>query len=109
LRQPEVVKLATEEYFEAQDTIGKWIEERCILDQICETKPGALFSDCRQWSSENGEAVLSASQFRGAMERVHGVRYVKIRGHHFVKGVGLRPPAGSDRGQGDAWGEGGGT
>lgn len=100
LKQPDVVKLATEEYFDAQDIIGKWIAERCILYPTLEMKPGLLLADCRQWAAANGEEVPTASQFRGAMERVRGVRYVTVKGIGSVKGIGLKASP-------DNWGGGG--
>jgi putative DNA primase/helicase len=92
LQQPEAVKLATEEYFEAQDVIGKWMAERCIIHSTLEIKPGLLLADCRQWTATNGEEVPTPSQFRGAMGRVRGVRYVTVNGIGWVKGVGLNVP-----------------
>jgi putative DNA primase/helicase len=99
LQQPEVVKLATEEYFQAQDTIGKWVAERCKIHPTLEVKPGLLLADCRQWAAANGEDVPTPSQFRGAMERVHGVRYVTARGIGWVRGIGLNAPE-ADQGGG---------
>lgn len=92
LQQPAVVKAATEEYFEAQDIIGRWLEERCTLHPSMQMKPGMLLADCRQWTAENGEPVPTPSQFRGAIERTRGVRYIKLDGLQWVKGVGLKPP-----------------
>jgi putative DNA primase/helicase len=95
LKQPEIVKLATEEYFVAQDVIGRWVAERCIVDPNLEYKPGALQADCRQWAAANGENVPDSSQFRGAMERMRGIRYVTVKGSQRVRGIGLKPPSGA--------------
>ena len=100
LKQPDVVKLATEEYFEAQDTTGKWLAERCKIHSTLEIKPGLLLADCRQWAAANGEEVPTPSQFRGAMERVRGVRYVTVKGIGWVKGIGLNQPEASEGGGG---------
>jgi putative DNA primase/helicase len=91
LVRPRVVTEATEEYFEAQDTIGRWLAERCILAPHLEEKPGGLVSDCRTWAVENGEAPPTPSQFRSALERTKGIRYAALRGMRHVKGIGLRP------------------
>ncbi|MFL5289677.1 MAG: hypothetical protein ACJ8AW_54140 [Rhodopila sp.] len=92
LQQPEIVKLTTDEYFAAQDVIGKWIAERCNVDKSLEYKPGALLADCKQWAAANGEDVPTPSQFRGALERTHGIRYVTVKGIQAVRGIGLKPP-----------------
>jgi putative DNA primase/helicase len=99
LVRPQVVVDATADYFAAQDIIGRWVAERCILDPHLEEKPGRLVSDCRTWAAENGETPPTPAQFRSAIERTRGVRYVTVRGTQHVKGVGLQ--AAADRRQ--AW------
>lgn len=101
LVRPKVVVEATEEYFAAQDTIGRWLAERCILEPHLEEKPGRLVADCRTWAANNGEAPPTPPQFRGALERTNGIRYAMIRGIQHAKGIGLRPEPGAGR----AWGE----
>jgi putative DNA primase/helicase len=92
--RPQVLHDATAEYFEAQDVIGRWITERCILAPHLEEKPGALLADCKEWCGNNGEAAPTAPQFRGALERRGGLRYVTVKGAQRVKGIGLHPPEG---------------
>ena len=103
LERPKIVTEATAEYFEAQDTIGRWIAERCILDPQLQEKPGRLLTDCKAWAAENGETPPAAQQFRSALEKVRGVRYATVKGSQTVKGLGLKPAP--DRREG---GEGGG-
>jgi phage/plasmid-associated DNA primase len=71
LVRPKVVVDATSEYFAAQDIIGRWLTERCILDPQLEEKPGRLVADCRTWSGENGEIpptpLSSAARSNGRM------------------------------------------
>lgn len=102
LKEPEAVREATEAYFEAQDTTAKWLAERCKIYPTLEVKPGLLLADCRSWSAANGEEVPTPSQFRSAMERVRGVRYVTIKGIGWIKGIGLNA-SNQDEG-GGGWG-----
>jgi len=92
LGEPEAVREATEAYFEAQDTTAKWLAERCKIYPTLEVRPGVLMADYRYWAASNGEEVPTTQQFRGAIERVRGVRYVTVRGLVWVKGIGLNPP-----------------
>ncbi len=89
LVRPKVVVDATSEYFAAQDIIGRWLTERCILDPQLEEKPGRLVADCRTWAGENGETPPTPPHFRSALERTNGIRYVTIRGLQRVRGIGL--------------------
>jgi putative DNA primase/helicase len=91
LVRPAVVLNATAEYFEAQDTIGRWLVERCIRDASLADKPGKLLADCRTWAGENGEMPPTPSAFRSAIEKVDGVRYATVKGVQYVRGLGLRP------------------
>lgn len=55
LCSPQAVRNATEEYFEAEDAIGRWIEERCTSDPSATATTAALFADWKEWASEVGE------------------------------------------------------
>jgi putative DNA primase/helicase len=91
LVRPKVVLEATDEYFAAQDTIGRWLAEQCILAPELAEKPGRLVADCRAWAAENGETPPTPPQFRSSLERMNGIRYATVRGVQQVKGIGLRP------------------
>ena len=55
LGRPDAVKKATEDYFEAQDLTGQWIEERCRVWPGALGRPKELFEDWRRFANENGE------------------------------------------------------
>jgi putative DNA primase/helicase len=90
LVRPKVVVDATADYFDAQDIIGRWLAERCILDPQLQEKPGRLSADCRAWAAENGETPPTPPQFRSALERTRGIRYVTIQGTQHVRGIGFQ-------------------
>jgi len=100
LLRPRVVTDATKDYFETQDIVGRWIEERGIVDPVLQEKPGRLLQDCQAWARGNGEDVPSASIFRGAIERTPGLRYKKVNGLQWVQGLGLQrsPQDGGEEG-----------
>jgi len=92
LKPPSAVREATDEYFQSQDIIGRWLCERCIIDPGLTSKPGALLTDCREWAGANGETPPAPPQFRSAVEKTSGVRYVTVKGAQQVRGIGMRPP-----------------
>jgi P4 family phage/plasmid primase-like protien len=101
LQQPDVVKLATEEYFEAQDIFRAWMAERCIRLPTLQTKPGVLLGDFNAWAEKNGEAHTTRNCFRGWIERQDKVRYKIVKGLDWVEGLGLKPdhpPRGGSQG-----------
>ncbi|WP_270935989.1 hypothetical protein [Falsiroseomonas oryzae] len=40
LTRPQIVAEVTNDYFEAQDVIGRWVAERCMRDPQLQEKPG---------------------------------------------------------------------
>jgi putative DNA primase/helicase len=90
LVRPKVVVDATADYFDAQDIIGRWLAERCLIDPQLQEKPGRLSADCRAWAAENGETSPTPPQFRSAIERTRGIRYVTIQGTQHVRGIGFQ-------------------
>jgi putative DNA primase/helicase len=55
LRPPEVVLAQTKEYFEGEDIIGRWIEDRIDLAPEALAYGQDLFESFREWCGETGE------------------------------------------------------
>jgi putative DNA primase/helicase len=91
LMPPESVRMATEEYFEDQDTIGKWLTDRCDLAPGNEATPKELQDDCRQWALTNGEAIATPDQLKAALGCVAGVKYRRGNARRWWQGIALKP------------------
>src|SRR5690606_23346143 len=59
LAPPAIVVDATDEYFEAEDAMGQWLEERCLTGKTHREAISDLFSDWREWAERAGEYVGS--------------------------------------------------
>ncbi len=85
LHPPECVVSATNEYFEAEDALGQWIEERAQIHPEAKQATADLFADWREWAERAGEYTGSIKRFaellitRGFMStRLHGgIRAIK--------------------------------
>lgn len=97
LAAPAAVAKATAEYFDAQDTMGQWVAERCILHSTLELAPSLLLRDFNEWADRNGAARCDNTRFRSWAERQPGLRYAMVKGTRLVRGIGLQPPAGVAR------------
>lgn len=97
LMRPNIVATATELYFESQDHFSRWLAEVCVLLPTASTKPCALLHSFQQWCQANGEEVADNKRLRGMLERTPGLRYVKLDGIQWVRGIGFKPPAKADR------------
>ncbi len=91
LQPPACVVSATEEYFEAEDALGQWIEERCEQHPEAKVSTSDLYADWREWAERAGEYVGSIKRFvetllsRGfERTRLHG-------GVRAIKGLMTRP------------------
>ena len=79
---------ATEEYFEAEDALGRWLEERCVREPNAKSLTAELFTDWKQRTnssarsgvfricsshvaSRNGATAWVCGDFRGSASRTH--------------------------------------
>jgi putative DNA primase/helicase len=92
LDPPQQVLEATEEYFEAEDALGRWLDERCVREANAKSLTAELFIDWKQWADAAGEFIGSQKRFadllltRGIEKWRNGVG---LRG---FRGVGLKNP-----------------
>ena len=63
IRQPQSVIDATEEYFEAEDAMGRWLAERCTRVANAKSLTSELFNDWKQWADGVGEFIGSQRRF----------------------------------------------
>jgi putative DNA primase/helicase len=59
LKPPARVLEATEEYFETQDVLGRWIEECCVAGPNQTVTTEELFQSWKAWAEKTGEYVGS--------------------------------------------------
>jgi P4 family phage/plasmid primase-like protien len=52
LEPPPCVVSATEEYFEAEDVLGQWIEECCVMNSMVSAKTSELFAAWKEWADK---------------------------------------------------------
>ena len=90
LVRPQPVLEATEEYFEAQDLMGQWVEEACVVGKT-EFQPTAhLFASWSKFARAAGEDAGSSKSFGMALQKRHFRRQRKTCGWCYV-GLSLRP------------------
>lgn len=63
LDPPQQVLEATEEYFEAEDALGRWLDERCVREANAKSLSAELFTDWKQWADAAGEFIGSQKRF----------------------------------------------
>jgi putative DNA primase/helicase len=63
LQPPASVLAATEEYFDAEDAVGRWLDERCVREPNAKSLTAELFNDWKLWAEASGEFVGAQRRF----------------------------------------------
>jgi putative DNA primase/helicase len=90
LNPPQAVLDATEEYFQTEDVMLRWLEERCIcLSQAGSTRTRVLYEDFKAWAEAAGEYCNSQKRFsQDLIDRGYTIR--KSHGSSVVDEIALR-------------------
>ena len=91
LRAPSTVLAATEEYFEAEDALGRWMEECCERVPSAVETSAALFVSWKTWAEANHEFVGSVRRFSDNLLNRNFERDRDRRARAF-RGLRLRAP-----------------
>jgi putative DNA primase/helicase len=87
LQPPAAVLSATQDYLDAQDTLGLWLAERCdTTDPTAETNSSTLYASFKAWKDARGERAPSTVRFSGLLEQ----RFRKERRGGMVRFLGIR-------------------
>jgi putative DNA primase/helicase len=89
LVRPEVVKNATANYFNEQDTIKQWIEDCCEVsseDYFADTN-ASLFASWRNYAIAKGEEAGTSKKFTNAM---HRQEFQPIKNTNGIRGRGFK-------------------
>ena len=92
LKPPASVTQATEEYFEAEDAMGRWLEDRCVLHTNAKALTFELFNDWKQWAEANGEFLGSMRRFSDALLTRRFEKWRNGSGVRGFVGIGLKEP-----------------
>jgi phage/plasmid-associated DNA primase len=91
LRPPATVLAATDEYFEAEDAIGRWLDECCETGTRHIEITGQLFASWKSWAEAGGEYVGSSKRFSDALIN-RGFQPQRDGGARRFRGLRLREP-----------------
>lgn len=69
LAPPDAVLIATNEYFEDEDALGRWLHERCEIKADAYSTTADLFASWKAWATEAGEEVGSDKRLSQALKK----------------------------------------
>ena len=90
LSPPKSVQDATSEYFEGEDAMGRWIDERCVLSTSAKSLTAELFNDWKQWADGTGEFVGSQRRFSDLLITRGIDKWRNSMGLRGFRGIGLK-------------------
>ena len=92
LDPPQQVLEATEEYFEAEDALGRWLDERCVRESNAKSLAAELFNDWKQWADATGEFIGSQKRFSDLLIARGVEKWRNTVGLRGFRGIGLKSP-----------------
>jgi len=99
LKPPEAVVAATDDYFEAEDTFGRWIEECCETGASFSAGSTELFASWKAWTEADGEDAGSVKRFSEALS-ARGFEKFKTSAIRGFRGISVNHNK-ADRFEGD--------
>jgi putative DNA primase/helicase len=90
LHRPQSVMAATEEYFEAEDAMGRWLEERCVRTANAKSLTTELFNNWKQWAEGVGEFIGSQRRFSDLLLTRGVEKWRNTMGVRGFQGIGLK-------------------
>jgi putative DNA primase/helicase len=92
LKPPACVVSATEEYFEAEDALGRWLDERCVREPNAKSLTAELFTDWKQWAESAGEFIGAQRRFSDLLITRGIEKWRNGMGVRGFQGIGLKHP-----------------
>lgn len=92
LDPPQQVKEATDEYFQAEDALGRWLDERCVREANAKSLTAELFGDWKQWAESAGEFVGSQRRFSDLLITRGCEQWKNTAGLRGFRSIGLKHP-----------------
>jgi putative DNA primase/helicase len=96
LRVPAIVRDATDTYFDDQDTIGLWLEERTERDPRAFTRTAELFKDWKFWCEQGNHYVGTEQAFSNDLTD-HGFERARKKYGRGFSGIALRASEATSR------------
>ena len=92
LQPPACVQVATAEYFEAEDALGRWLDERCVRAANAKSLTAELFTDWKQWAEAAGEFIGTQRRFSDLLITRGLEKWRNSMGVRGFQGIGLKQP-----------------
>jgi len=83
-----LVRDATEKYLASEDSLGRWLDDCCVVNGACWTSASALFASWREWCEQNQEYSGSQKRFSENLQS-RGFAPQRTKAARGFSGIGL--------------------
>ena len=90
---PKAVVEATNEYFEAEDILGRWMEECCLQHPNAKALTVDLFNTWKDWAEANGEFIGTQRRFADLLTTRGLQKWRNAVGSRGFQGIGVKDRA----------------
>ncbi|QPF46854.1 phage/plasmid primase, P4 family [Bacillus subtilis] len=90
LKEPEVIRKATEGYREDMDILGPFLAERCVIHPAAKIESKEIYKEYKNWCFENDDVELKNRAFYRQLEIRGFKKEVGAKNKLFFFGVGLQ-------------------
>lgn len=89
LQPPAAVKDATKQYRTDEDTLGRFIDECCVIFASAKIEPNLLYQEYRKWCADNGDREMGSRTFGDKIED-RGFYRSRTGVARYFNGIGLK-------------------
>ncbi|MCY8509755.1 phage/plasmid primase, P4 family [Bacillus mojavensis] len=90
LKEPEVIRKATEGYREDMDILGPFLAERCVIHPAAKIESKEIYKEYKNWCFENDDVELKNRAFYRQLEIRGFKKEVGAKNKLFFFGIGLQ-------------------
>lgn len=91
LNPPRLVKEATDSYFQLENSLAQWVDERCDRAPELMARTRELYSDFARWLQSSGEFVPTEKVFVSKLEAYSGLVRARLPGDRMgFRGIALK-------------------
>lgn len=92
---PANVRAAANEYFDRQDRLSRFVEDKCNLLPDAQVRSGEMLQAYNHWADHNGERRVNTTAFHDLIENATDPTIRNVKGHgnaSWVRGLAFKPP-----------------
>ena len=93
LEAPQAVRAETEDYFEGSDLLGRWLQDRCVLESGAFTSNSDLYDDFAEWAKGVGERPKTQRWLADQLRAREGLTVGRTKDARGISGIRLTPRA----------------